>query len=162
MPLLVNVRHLEAGNVRLTGQLPAQELDIDTRDEMIRVTHPLDYDLEAQMLEGGLLIRGRLHLLLDCECVRCLKPIQHHVELSDWNCHLPMEGEDAVAVANDCVDLVPAVREDILLDFPRHPLCNPACRGLPKAAPGKAQKPGGGAQSEASSPAWAELNKLKF
>jgi uncharacterized metal-binding protein YceD (DUF177 family) len=54
------------------------------------------------------------------------------------------------------------VREDILLDFPRHPLCNPACRGLPKAAPGNAQKPGGGAKSEASSPAWAELNKLKF
>ena len=162
MPLVVNLRHFDEENLRLSGQLSARELDIETRDEVIQVTQPLDYDLEVQKLEAGLLIQGTLHLPLDCQCVRCLRPFQYRVELKDWSCHLPLKGEDAIAVVNDCVDLAAAVREDILLDFPRHPLCNPACRGLPKAAPGKAQKPGDSAENEASSPAWAELNKLKF
>ena len=51
------------------------------------------------------------------------------------------EGEDRVAVDNDCVDLTPYLREDILLEFPQHPLCKPECRGLKKTSTGKA-KPG--------------------
>ena len=35
-----------------------------------------------------------------------------------------------VAIENDCVDLTPFVREDILLEFPQHPLCKPDCGGL--------------------------------
>jgi uncharacterized protein len=88
--------------------------------------------LEVQKLEDGLLVQGRLHLNLDCECVRCLKPFQYRLELDGWACHLPLQGEDCVAAVNDCVDLTPYVREDILLEFPRHPLCDPECRGLPK------------------------------
>ena len=59
--------------------------------------------------------------------------------------HLPLEGEEAVSVVNDCVDLTPYVREDILLEFPQHPLCEPECRGLRNASIGKAknlQQPG--------------------
>ena len=62
MPLIVNLRHLEAHNVRLEGSLPVEELDIDTRDEVIQVRHPLEHDLEVQKLEGGLLVQGRLRL----------------------------------------------------------------------------------------------------
>jgi len=58
MPLVVNLRHLEAHNVRLQGQLSVAELDIDTRDEVIQVAHPLDYALEVQKLENGVLAQG--------------------------------------------------------------------------------------------------------
>ena len=67
-----------------------------------------------------------------------------------------------MAVVNDCVDLTPYVREDILLEFPRHPLCDPECRGLPRTSIGKARNSGGTGQSGMGSPAWAELNKLKL
>jgi len=160
--LKVNLRHLAAGDVRLQGKLPAAELDIQTRDDMIRVTRPLEYDLEVQHMDGGLLVQGRLELPLECQCVRCLKTFEHRVRLDPWHCHVPLEGEEAVAVANDCVDLTPAVREDILLEFPQHPLCNPECRGLPKAVPGKPKEPTGKGAVGAGSPAWAELNKLKL
>ena len=115
MPLAVNLRHLEADNIRLEGKLPVKELDIDPHDEVIQVSQPLEHDLEVQKLEDGLLVQGRLHLALECLCVRCLKPFQHRLELDNWACHLPLEGEDCVAVVNDCVDLTPYVREDILL-----------------------------------------------
>ena len=51
----------------------------------------------------------------------------NYVGIATWTLHLPLEGEDKVTVENDCVDLTPFVREDILLEFPQHPLCKPDC-----------------------------------
>ena len=161
MAVSVNLRHLEAHNIRLEGELPIGDLDIDTGDDVIRLAQPLQYDLEVQKLEGGLLVQGSLLLLLDCQCVRCLKSFQHSLELKDWTLHLPLQGEDAIQVNNDCVDLTPYLREDILLEFPQHPLCEPDCRGLPQSTVGKARNTSSSQPREGSS-AWDELNKLKF
>jgi uncharacterized metal-binding protein YceD (DUF177 family) len=161
MPLSVNLHHLEAHGLHLQGELDLEELDIDPHDEVIRLSRPLQYDLEAEKLEKSLLIQGRLHLDLDCQCVRCLKPFHYRLDLSHWTCHLPLEGEEHAAVVNDCVDLTPYVREDILLEFPRHPVCGPECRGLPKpSSAGKAKAASSAGKPEL--PVWAELNKLKF
>jgi len=162
MSLAVNLRHLAAHSLRLQGELPAAELDIETRDEMIAFTDPVVYELEVEQLEGGLLVQGELHLRLQCQCVRCLKPFVHRVELNPWTCHVPLRDEDAAPVVNDRVDLTPFVREDILLAFPQHPLCEPECRGLPIGEPGHPRNSAAAGPTEASSPAWAELNKLKF
>ncbi len=162
MSLAVNLRHLEAHNISLEGTLSVEELDLDPHDEVIHVCHPLEHKLEVQKVEDGLLIQGHLHLVLECECVRCLKPFQYQLRLDHWTCHLPLHGEDCAAVVNDCVDLTPCVREDILLEFPRHPVCDPECRGLPKTFIGKATNTSGTGITELGSPAWAELNKLKF
>ena len=102
MPIPINLRHLEAHNIRLQGQLPVPELDIDSRDEVIQVSKPLDYDLEVQALEDGLLVQGNLHLLLDCQCVRCLKAFEYPLELAPWSCLVPLRGEEAAPVVNDC------------------------------------------------------------
>jgi uncharacterized protein len=161
MPLLVNLRHLEADDVRLEGELSAEELDIDTRDEMQQVEGPLQYDLEVQKVEGGLLVQGTLRLSLDCQCVRCLTPFVRELAM-DWTRHLPLEGEEAAPVSNDCVDLTPYIREDMLLEFPQHPLCNPECGGLPNQNIGAAQNTSSTGQPEKGSPAWDELNKLKL
>ena len=110
MPLAVNLRHLETHNIRLEGRLPVEDLDIDPQDEVIQVCHPLEHDLEVQKLEEDLLVQGHLHLVLECQCVRCLKPFQYHLELDNWTCHLPLQGEDSVTVLNDLcgLDAVPA------------------------------------------------------
>jgi len=162
MPLPVNLRHLESCSVRLAGRLDVGDLDIDPHDEVIRVSQPLEYELEAQRVERGLLIQGCLRLTLDCQCVRCLKPFPYSLRLDHWVCHLPLQGEDAVSVDNDCVDLTPLVREDILLAFPQHPLCNAECRGLPRRLTGNPKKASNAGRAESSSSAWAELNKLKL
>jgi len=162
MPLIVNLRHLAAHEVRLKGELPLAELDIDPRDEVIRLEQPLRHDLEVQKLEGGLLVQGRLRLLIECRCVRCLKVFDRILDLPNWTCHVPLEGEEAAAVINDCVDLTAFVREDILLALPQHPLCEPGCGGLPKRHFGEPEKAGEAAHGETDASAWAELNKLKF
>jgi uncharacterized protein len=161
MPLVVNLRHLEVHNVHLQGELPVEELDLDIRDELVQARQPLRYDFEAQKMEQSILAQGSLELTLDCQCARCLKSFKYPVKLDHWACHLQLQGEESVPVANDCVDLTPFVREDILLEFPQHPLCDAECRGLPNAV-GKAKKPLNASQTEAGSPAWSELNKLKL
>ncbi len=161
MSLVVNLRHLANHNLFLQGELPVRGLDIDTRDEVIRVAQPLRYDAEVQKLDQSLLLRGALRLTLDCQCVRCLKPFQHPLVIANWTCHVPLDGEDAAPVVNDCVDLTPYVREDILLELPRHPLCGPECRGLQRPSSVKAKKSGAGLTGKDSS-AWAELDKLEL
>ncbi len=155
--LSVNLRHLEAHAIHLEGELAAAGLDFDLRDEMIRAEQPLRYDLTVEKMPDALLVTGSLELILDCQCVRCLKPFAHRLVLEDWVCHLPLAGEEKAVVNNDCVDLTPFVREDILLEFPQHPLCKPDCGGLKKS---QAPKTGGKDQSESA--AWAELDKLKL
>ena len=161
MSLSVNLRHLTRHPIVLKGELPVAELDLEAHDEMIQARQPLRHDLEVELLDNSLLVRGALRLTLDCECVRCLKPFQHHLELDDWACHLALKGEDKVAIVDDSVDLTAVIREDILLAFPAHPVCDPRCAGLAGANPGLKQdkEPDHGASRPSP---WTELDKLKF
>jgi uncharacterized protein len=160
MPLAVNLRHLADHDLALKGELPTAELDIETRDDMLRIAGPLAYDIEVQKLDEGLLLRGRLALTLDCQCVRCLKPFQHRLEIPAWVCDVPLAGEEKAPIINDCVDLTPYLREDTLLAFPQHPLCRPECGGL--KGPRKPKEKASVSETEISSSAWAELDKLKL
>ncbi len=160
MPLILNLRLLQKEPLELSGELPAADLDLVREDEAIRLNHPLEYDLTATDLEDAVLVQGELRLPLDCECVRCLKRFTQEVEVFEFAVHLPLSGEDAVPVADDCVDLTPFLREDILLTLPQHPLCKPDCRGLSQFAAGGAS--GQTSQTNAGASAWAALNKLKL
>src|SRR5256885_6586648 len=162
MPLLINIRHLEHKALTLRGQLPGADLDLNCIDEMIRVASPLEHDLLVHRHERNILVQGSLRLTLTCECVRCLKAFEHRLKLDEWSCLLPLEGEDKVLMNNDCVDLTPYVREDIVLAFPQHPLCEIECRGLPAAPQNGVRQSSGAKVSEDLSSAWAELNKLKL
>jgi uncharacterized metal-binding protein YceD (DUF177 family) len=162
MPLTINLRHLETHSMHLHGELPVEELDLELRDEIIRAERPLRYRLEVQKLEKAVLIQGVLRLSLQCECVRCLKPFEYRLELEEWSRHVPLDGEEKAVIVNDCVDLTPYLREDILLEFPQHPLCKANCGGLSKTYTGKAKKTSAAAQTKREASAWAELDKLKF
>lgn len=157
--LKVNLRHLEDNDLHLQGELPLDELALGVEDELIRTEKPLRYDVTVEMLGHALLVQGSLVLPLDCECARCLKKFKTDLKLAPWTLHLPLEGEDQVSVDNDCVDLTPFIREDILLDFPQHPLCKPDCAGMKKKNKG-AQPPA--AAENAAAKVWAELDKLKL
>lgn len=159
MPLLINIRQVQSTPLHLQGELACAAMDWDTRDEMIRVSRPLEYDLEAQKVDGGILVQGRLRQPLDCECVRCLKAFVHEVRNDNWNCLLALQGEEKALVVNDCVDLTPYLREDIFLAFPQHPLCGPQCDGLARSP---RDEPADGGSADAGSSVWNELNKLKF
>lgn len=162
MPLLVNLRQLERRDLVLRGELTAAELDLLNVDELIRMEQPLQYDLTAQRLEGGVLVQGSLRVTLACECSRCLKAFPLPLNFESWACHLALEGEEAAVVENDCVDLTPYLREDILLELPQRPLCRTDCDGLKKTLGGTKTKTNQIRPEEGKTSAWSELNKLKL
>jgi len=153
MSLKVNLRHLEVHELHLKGDLSAEALDLGLQDEMVQAHKPLHYDLQVEKVAHGVLVQGKLALTLDCQCVRCLKSFETTIELPHWTLHLLLEGEEKVSVDNDCVDLTPFVREDMLLEFPQHPVCQPECAGLSKNRRG---------QPEKKPSAWNELDKLRL
>ena len=159
MPVNLNVRKVKLEPVALAGEVALEELDLGPADELMRPNGPMHYDLVAEDQEEGILVRGRLSLRLDCLCARCLEPFVQECRVDDWACLLPWEGEDAVVVQNDCVDLTPPMREDIVLALPQRPLCNPECGGLPGRLPVSEAAP---SAAPGPSPAWCELDKLKF
>jgi len=160
MGLIINLRLLSQETLLLQGELSPAELDFGLRDDMFNISRPVQYDLEAEMVDDAMLVRGRLSAELECECVRCLKPFTRPLELPELTLHLPLTGEDAVTIDNDNVDLTPYLREDMILEFPQHPLCKPDCAGLKKID--KNQTPVAGDKPETTASAWAELNKLKL
>jgi uncharacterized protein len=105
-----------------------------------------------------LLVSGSVNMTLDCECVRCLKPFQYNVSLEPYDLLVPLEGEDKADVDNDIVDLTPYIREDTVLAFPQHPLCEAECDRLPPLKENKAA----GTSVQGQKSAWDELNKLKL
>jgi uncharacterized protein len=161
MAVTVNLRHLEAHSLHLEGEVPLEELDVAGLDELIRMEGGVRYDLEVERHEDGLLVQGRLALTLRCLCARCLEPFSHELVLPQWCSLLSWSGEDPVNVRNDCVDLTPYIREDMVLALPQRPLCKPECGGLQVRSaddPGVTQE----TQRTESSPAWAVLNNLKL
>lgn len=153
MSLKVNLRHLEAHEIHLKGELPVEALDLGLQDEMITTKDPLHFDLRIERIANAVLAQGKLAMLLHCQCVRCLKPFTRWIKLEHWTLHLPLEGAEAAPVDNDCLDLTPHVREDMLLEFPQHPLCGADCRGLGQYRHENGQN---------SPSAWNELDKLNF
>jgi uncharacterized protein len=162
MPLLVNLRHLEREPQVLQGEIPVEDLDVGNWDELIQTPLPLKFDLTTQLVGRGLLVQGRLELPLACECARCLQPFRMAVQIEQWAVLLPLEGQDKVLVINDCVDLTPWIREDILLAFPLHPVCRPECGGLPEAKASAWSAVLGPGPELPGDSAWAALDKLKF
>ncbi len=158
MSVQFSLSQLELRNLTLQGEVAVEDLDMETGDAMVQVRQPLVYDLELEKVEGGVYAHGRLALRLNCCCARCLKEFVLELELADWSRLLPLSGEEAVRVEKDVVDLTPILREDMLLVFPQHPLCEPGCGGLPQWEQMKANQPAAGS---VNSP-WSVLDQLKL
>jgi uncharacterized protein len=160
MPLKVNMQDLVRNEVVFKGILPVRELEIDGLDAVIHANHDLNYDFTVQKIEKKLILNGNLHIELDCQCVKCLKSFVYKIDLPDWYLALELEGEDCVNIVNDFVDLTPYIREDILLNFPMHPVCEPGCKGIPGIVTDDTAESGN--RAEPFNPVWSVLDKLKF
>jgi uncharacterized protein len=163
MPPIVNLRHFAEGNVELEGDLSPTELELaDIQDELVALKEPIHYDLEVEKNENHLHVSGRLNVLLDVTCKRCLKEFKQPLAMDPYHAYVPLEGEDAAPVQNDLVDLSPVIREDVLLAFPQHPLCNENCTGLANVSGSKTASPEKSPPGNKTASAWSELDKLKL
>lgn len=163
MPLKINLKHLEAGPKEYRGWLSIDELDMDTRDDLIRVVAPMKYRFSAECREtGSFLLSGTIEQSFRCECARCLKPFEKTVLLSPWRRLILLKGENVAIIDNNCVDLTPSLREDMFLSLPRHPLCAKDCRGMSDSSKPNSDFPKDRTKVEEKSSAWTALDRLKL
>ena len=163
MSLKVNLKSLETGPKEYRGRLSADELDMDTQDELIRAIAPMKYCFSAEFREKeSILLLGTIEQRFRCECARCLKPFEKTVLLSPWRRLVLLKGESAAIIDNNCADLTPALREDMFLSLPRHPLCAEDCRGMAASRKADSDFPKDWSQVEEKSSAWTALDRLKL
>jgi len=120
--LIVHPECVPATGLRLRGEVAAAELEL-VDSERLAVAGPVDFDLDVNLVRGGLLVRGSLAVPLDCACDRCLE--RYSLPLA-----VPAVTHYYENVDNHDIDLTNDLREDILIDFPQHLVCKPECRGL--------------------------------
>lgn len=162
MPLIVNLPQLNRQTIRAEGRIDPAELSWDREDELLRWGGDLSFRLTIRRLGDVIRLEGALEVDLDCECARCLKPFRRQLRLDPWECEVPLEGEDAVAVDGDLVDLTPFLREDTVLALPKHPLCDPGCSGLASGPPRGKPEPDVNAIPRTGASTWSVLDRLKF
>jgi uncharacterized protein len=97
-----------------------------------RLTADVNVDLVAESSVDGILVAGTVEVAWDDECRRCLRPLEQRVpvEVSELY-QQEVSHEEAFEIGPDALDLVPLVRDAVVLvlaDPP--PLCIAACAGL--------------------------------
>ena len=82
----------------------------------------------------GLLVQAKLQARIAAECVRCLTEIQQllEIEFSDLYAFTQSSVTESGLLLPETgkIDLVPVVRDEMLLAIPISPLCKPSCQGL--------------------------------
>lgn len=102
----------------------------------------IDADVKATHTNPGPYFEGDARARVALQCSRCLRPMDldvqaHFAEQYYATIHVDTGAEldeaplDAKTVGSDFrVDLVPLLREELILATPQAPLCRPDCRGL--------------------------------
>jgi len=93
-------------------------------------------DLLVEYSEKSVVCTGMLDALFETPCARCLEPAVFRstagisrVYTSD-EAALEEDDVDPIVVEDDCLVILDAIRESVILSVPSKPLCRPDCPGI--------------------------------
>ena len=130
------VRLEQEGNLEIQAEIPPDDPTWDGTD--LRFSKPLSISGQAQLLTGDeILVRLALRGELAQECRRCLEPVGVAIQ-EEITLLFGAEGEGEqdddeirlIPKGATELDLVGALREEIILSHWPFALCRPACKGL--------------------------------
>ena len=131
-PLLINAAELlrRPGSER-RFHLDATVGELGILDPRFQPDSKVDIDLRLESLTDGIVVDGRLHARWSDSCRRCLGPAAGEF-VSDVHelYQQTITDPDAFEIEGEQIDLLPMVRENVLLDAPTAALCRPDCAGL--------------------------------
>ena len=156
---------LESGPVEWSGRLPADP-SIWGLDDVVLADEP-DVGLSIDAFhEGGVHVRGRLGVPIELGCRRCLEGITRRVDVEldlrfDPGIGPEDEEDGLYALDPDAPELylLPALREELLLDLPEFPLCRPDCKGICPTCGSNRNEGDCGCRVEQTDPRWDALRQ---
>ena len=154
MPLpCLRLSDLSPEGMRLDCQISAGELELNETD--VQASEAFALHAELLPVEKEVIVRGVVSGRVGRQCVRCLKEYEATVELPFTAQYCARRGElrhgtkqpelgsqesseeiatltegELYSYTGDRLDLVPMLREQIILASPMQPLCHQDCRGL--------------------------------
>lgn len=124
---------------------------------------PFEVQVVLTKVPGGFRAEGRIKGLLAATCSLCLKPMEVPVDQefsADFMLNADSLGEEIFSYRGDEIELLPALRETVLLSLPMKPVCRADCRGLcPRCGHDLNEGPCNCAAQEAD-PRWEALRRL--
>jgi uncharacterized protein len=133
--LRIELAALRRGPVETAGEVSPEALALGEQD--VSLTGPVAVQGRLSGAgEGRYYWRARLNAALRGECRRCLAPVDMAIN-EDVSLMFAQDGEGTedegfyvIPARERHLDLVPALREELLLALPHYALCRPGCKGL--------------------------------
>jgi uncharacterized protein len=169
-PFVVDVRPLlgkPGAYQRVVLDEPAGD-GVGTEVVRVPVETLVHVEVLLESVREGILATGTATATGEAVCSRCLDPVvvELAADLQDlyaWSAEeaeVDEFGERGPHLDGEALDLRPAVRDDLILDMPLAPLCDPDCPGLcPQCGARLADDPRHAHDS--GDPRWAALSALK-
>jgi uncharacterized protein len=151
--MIIHVNQVEKHPLHLEGEEPPAALDL--QEEFIQLNQPLRYALDATMISGGILVRGKLATTVSATCGRCASPFEFELEVDDF-----VYLHEDMSVPS--FDLTPSMREDILLLLPQRAVCSPGCEGLCPHCGQNLNDGPCGCKVRSEDPRWGALNEMNL
>jgi uncharacterized protein len=131
-PLRLNIGfiiHLPVGDSReFVFDIPTIHLDSDF--DLVDLRGMAHITRTAQ----GLLAQVKLSAMMDCDCVRCLNSFKYPLKTEFTELYAFSRNsitDSGLILPEDAhIDLLPLIREYMLLEVPMSPLCRSDCKGL--------------------------------
>jgi uncharacterized protein len=147
---------IEYEGLKLTGYVKASEMGLESEGDFLRFPDKVFYDVTATLVNGGIVVSGRIEMTIGCRCVRCLKDYEQKISCEDV-CHFYETGSKSE------FDLTPELREDIIISLPQNFICSADCEGLCQICGANKNATDCGCNvSGLENGCWNELDKLNF
>lgn len=175
--LLVNVADLR----RRLGQRRSEPIEVHLARETVVAASTTDVPVTGEVIvesiERGVSVRGGVRFGWEGECRRCLELTggELDVDIDEIFQVGAPEDSELLDLVGDQLDLVPLVREAVVLSLPLAPLCRDACSGPdPDRYPAMTEASLAEAEAEARAedeaaaggpqrdPRWAALDQLQL
>lgn len=124
---VVKVGELSPGDHREYEMSGPLEVVLDTG----RVIGDIGVKARVSALPDGVVVNGSARFPITLTCHRCLSEWDENRSVDLMQVFQLVADEDGRRVEDDgTIDLEPVVRDEVVLDIPLAPLCEPDCKGL--------------------------------
>ena len=118
----IDINNIPAqGKLTIEEEIDASSLDLET--DLVRFIKPLKVKADVSKITNTVTVDLILNTSMQTNCSRCLNEIEIDFK-KNLKLHYP------VSKLKPVIDLVQDIREEIMIDYPVRPLCNPDCKGL--------------------------------
>lgn len=167
--LLINVADLR----RRLGQRRHEPIEISLAQQTVvgsrTTSRPVQGEVTIESIERGVSVTGVVTFGWEGDCRRCLEVTGDALEIDldeIFQIDAP-ENSELMSLDGDQVDLVPIVRDAVLLSLPLAPLCGEDCAGpdpvrFPAITVEESERLKAEEAEAALDPRWAALDQLKL